>query len=185
VDDCCDTEHEARRLIAYWKDNSVRSRFFSALEDGHFSEADSFHRDDLTRRLSNNAYFSGLPEKQQRHLLKKAQLIESPSEILEKSGCDAQQMLGWYTYLSGYAHCDSIAFMRAEAEGRGTGLRNDADVGIYAMCLELAGLILTISSDLVDRVIPGSMERANSVVVHDPLSGQFPPRPWQGQKAPD
>lgn len=182
VEEVDDDEHEARRLVTYWRDFTVRDVLFVERRSERQSEYKAFHERDLRARLDANAYWGTLRISKRRHILKKRLLIHDQNEIFERAGFDPDDVAKTYRYLSAQMHCDSISFMRMAEQRRGVGLENDADKAGIFWALANASELLVAASSNVDRVLPGSEARGMSVEATDRLNGVFPRPPWASKE---
>lgn len=182
LDRCGASEFEARELLAYWRDLQVRKRMSAVFDGAAVVAARSPVEDELRARLGDNSHFAGLPEKRRRHLLKKADLLYAPEDILKQAGFPIEQVRGFYAYLSAHAHCDSVSFMSMPEQRRGRGFPSDADMALLGTCLEQAGIFVSEGARLVELAAPGAEARGRSIDGLDPLRDVAGPQWWQGKK---
>ena len=78
--------------------------------------------------LDSNAHFKSLPHRQREKLLEgKTLTLSSRDKLLDKFNIERKDFYLLWDLTSQQMHILSMAFMRMESEGRGTGAENDTD----------------------------------------------------------
>jgi len=77
-------------------------------------------------------------------------MIAERFELLEELGWDQKRFRAIYDLLSQHAHILPMSFYRMEANGRGTGLENEADRGYICLMLQICTGVL---NDCTDRIV--------------------------------
>lgn len=110
---------------------------------------------ELKGRLQGSKYFKDLPPKIQKQLLTgKALMIPSRDELLEQLNIDVGEFNGFYDVVSNYTHILPISYYRSEANGRGTGVKNRADLSYIVASLVNSTHWLTSSTDRMVELFP-------------------------------
>jgi len=76
-------------------------------------------------------------------------MIATRKEMLEKVGWNRGHFRAIFDLLSQHAHILPLSFYRLEANGRGTGLENEADRGSLCTMLEVCAEALAQCTDLM------------------------------------
>jgi len=139
-----EVEWTARQKLMYLHDCTMRLRVFYAEADG--GEQRAFYEEQraiLVEQLSANAYFAGLGDKRQAHLLRGRDLFfHNQDEILARLGLDAANYRRLYELLSAHVHSLPLSFYRAFEDGRGRGVENDAELRYIAQGIDFVGGLL-------------------------------------------
>ena len=141
-----------------------------------------FHSRDLKERLARNEVWKALPDKEQKHLLKKNSLLHSPEVIFTRAEYNYDEVKRMYAYWSAHTHCDPVAFFRMPDQGRGNGQVNDADLGLLGTCLEIVGNLVDDASNRFEAMFPGAESRARAYLESGAASDVASPPPWRGKK---
>lgn len=100
--------------------------------------------DELRGHLLSNTFFTGLPDKVRKKLLRgdRASML-SQDEILQRMGEFHQGTRGYYRFLSSHTHSFPLAFYRMAEQNRGRGVENEVDKGYVAYAIDFASKVLT------------------------------------------
>ncbi len=119
---------------------------------------------EISERLLNNRYFSGLdPSLQKRLLTGQWLMITSRHDLISDIGLDQEVFNFFWNYLSQYTHVLSFTFYRIEPNGRGTGLQNDFDRGALCVILEFCTDLLIAAVDRICELFPEAAESRRGI----------------------
>jgi hypothetical protein len=146
-----DDESRARVLIMELQDCKERLRLFQNLR-ASLEKSRCFVEgaDNIRAELSANPYFSRLPVRQRKSLLKGERAsILTEDQILDRLGILDQQGRAFFSFISSHADVSPLAYSRTGNNNRGTGEKNDADERYMATALDLArDFILRADTDM-------------------------------------
>jgi hypothetical protein len=130
------------------------------------SEKDKFEseQDRIKGILLNNAHFLSLTESMQTKLLKgKSMTLSDKDVLLDQFGIKRKEYFMFWDLASQYMHVLSMAFMRMEQNGWGTGVENDADRGYIGLLLQYCLPFLKDSTDIIVSWYPELAKNRNGV----------------------
>lgn len=181
VEACSDGEWDCRWNLFNLHDCTARIRFFEAqqlMTGKEVADLPSFNvqADELRGRLTANAFFSALPEKQQRKLLKGRDAHLFPlEELAERAGVGVGQFRYLHILFSQHIHSLPMSFYRmgGDEPDRGRGLPSTVEENYTALCLSLAATMLTSVRDELHELFAGVTN--NKHPKRDPSSDQITP----------
>lgn len=138
-------ERKARLRVMQLHDCMERFRMFKDSDPAH-KNLGGFRKqaDELQALLLGNSFFTSLPDKLKKKLLKGEQAsILSQDEILRRMGAFEQRFRGYYRFLSSHAHSFPLAFYRMVDQGRGRGVENEVDKGYVAGAIDFASEVVS------------------------------------------
>lgn len=150
-------EWSARLNVMHLNDCMKRLAIFSnerspVPEQVAFFEAEA---DRLRKLIEANVYFKSLDPGLQKQLLKGRYLtIRSRDEQVLSTGLDLKEFNLFYDVLSHYVHVLPMSFYRMEANGRGTGIENDADRSYMTMGAATVAATLREATNLMCKFFP-------------------------------
>lgn len=148
-------EWSTRLLVMHLNDCTRRERLFTALRNSAELAAHAEQADDLRRQLRQNPWFCRLSQRRQNELLSGQPLtVTSREQQIEATGLDKATFDTLWQLFSQYAHILPISFYRMEANGRGTGLINDADLTYIGMGLEVCTSVMASCTDRMIEFFP-------------------------------
>ncbi|TPI56163.1 MULTISPECIES: hypothetical protein [unclassified Mesorhizobium] len=149
-----------------------RQRLFAGL--GHKDQRDGFKEQaaEIRSRLTNNPWFTKLDDKLQKKLLEGNDLtIWTRNEQLEHVGIEPKYFYWMWDTLSQHTHVLTFSFYRLEANGRGTSIMNEVDLGYLTMFLQVATSMLTPCIDKMVEMFPDKVDARKG------LDSKFSPGP--------
>jgi hypothetical protein len=133
------------------RDNVSRSQMLRAWKPEMDSAGFDKHTTDLCARLLSNSFFSSLPEKQQKNLLKgESAMLLSQDKIVIRMGDASTDFRGMYRFLSAQVHSTPLAWYRMAAQNRGRGVENEIEKGYIALTVDyVCQFVLRASHEMV------------------------------------
>ena len=150
-------EWEARLKVMQLHDCMERFRMFQVFDPSDPQLAGfEAQADQLRGVLASNAYFTQLPEKLKRDLLRgKRASILTRDEILTRMGQFDPKANGFYRFRSSHVHSFPLAFYRMEENNVGLGVVSDSEKGNTAASTEFCTGILRVSTEEYKKAFAG------------------------------
>lgn len=163
---------EARARITLLQLNDCCSRFKIFADDPEQRKGFESQRDELIARLKIIPFFQQLAQPVQAQCLsgKKAWFMDR-AQLVEMVGMKKAQFDVIWDLWSQHSHIHPMSFYRMEANGRGSGLDNDADRSYLTTALLICTEILKVATDKMVEAFP---DVAN---VRQGLDSKFSPGP--------
>ncbi|MDU8928575.1 hypothetical protein RXV86_14380 [Alisedimentitalea sp. MJ-SS2] len=109
--------------------------------------------------LQSTDFFKNLPKaKQKAALSSKHLMFKSRQEAAIDCGLSKDDFEFYWNYLSQYTHVFSFQFYRVEANGRGTGLKNQFDIEAMTLALNFGGEVLSRATTTMVKAFPDSAQ---------------------------
>ncbi|MEN0678666.1 hypothetical protein [Plesiomonas shigelloides] len=177
-------EWQTKVNIMHMNDCARRKRLFKNFDNDIERNKFLSMEDEIKARLLGNEYFLSLDMKLRKQCLNgNVLMIPSRDEILTQLGIDCGQFNGLFDTLSNYTHILPMSFYNMEANGRGTGIRNDADFCYIIMSLLISANILSFATDTMVNFFPtvsGVRKGLKSKFNQGPKENT--PTPFKGRK---
>jgi hypothetical protein len=147
ADECSEPEWKCRWNLFNLHDCCHRLGMFELLNpDGEDASGFRVTAEELRQSLSENAFFSRLPEKQQKRFLKGDTAYVYPLEqVTERAGISIRDFKFLYRFLSAQVHGLPFSFYRIGESNRGRGVYSEVEEGYIRLCLSLSLNILMAS----------------------------------------
>ncbi|WP_146096851.1 DUF5677 domain-containing protein [Xanthomonas arboricola] len=164
-------EYSARITTMQLHDCTKRLELFRAI---NHKDARSFERDQemLKERLRLNPFFLSLAVKAQKEILKgEKPWMMTRDQLLSAAGVHPLVYNVTWTLYSQFIHTLPMSFMRAELQGRGSGLENEVDCGQWNVALKVA-------TDLLERAVILMVDAfPDTAVLRRGIQSRFSPGP--------
>jgi len=119
---------------------------------------------EIRSRLESMPDFTALSPKTQKNLLQgKHLMITERSELISAIGLDQNEFDKMWNYLSQYSHMFSFTFYRVEANGRGTGLLNPADIDALTSVTNFASSLIEDTTNHIVEIFPDAQSERNGI----------------------
>lgn len=154
AEQCPREEWECRWNIFNLHDCTARIHLFEEMPSGS-PDITGFNAqaDELRARLTANAFFLNLPEKERRKYLNGGYAyFHSLEDIAARAGVDVHTFRWLYKLLSSHVHGLPLSFYRMGEQERGRGVHSDVEEGYTKLCLSFAISLLVAARDEMERL---------------------------------
>lgn len=167
---------EGRARITLLQLNDCCSRLKMFADDPAQRQGFEGQRDELVARLKTIPFFQQLAQPVQAQCLsgKKAWFMDR-AQLVEMVRMEKGEFDVLWDLWSQHSHIHPISFYRMEANGRGSGLENDADRSYLTTAMLICAGILEAATDKVVEVFP------DVAAVRQGLNSKFSPGPKSNQ----
>ena len=180
VDECSEAEWECRWHVFNLHDCVTRRRLLEAYGNKEEEVAGLVSQaGELCDRLKANAYFTSMPEKQQRRFMQgQTAFLFHLEDIAERAGVDKSTFRWLYILLSSHVHAVPFSFYRIGSGdgGRGRGLPSRIEENYTSLCLSLAASYLVHTRDELHVLFTGlvrSGRQENTETVEKKIEGSL------------
>jgi hypothetical protein len=151
---CSREEWECRWNIFNLHDCKSRICLFEEMtHESHDIEGFEAQADELRSRLTANAYFMSMSEKQRNKFLKGGNAYLFPlEEIGLRAGVERQTFRWLYKLLSIHVHGLPMSFYRMGNQERGRGVHSEVEEGYTLLCLSFAISLLVSARDEMESL---------------------------------
>lgn len=167
-------EDTARAIVQvmHLYDITRRSEIFGGNESPELIAFSESQRIEIVNRIQSTRLYQNLSDKKKKVILEGRSLtIETREDILNKIGWEKKSFDSIWHFLSQHTHVFTLSFYRMEVNGRGTGLKNDADKSMIYSTLPVSEAILRDATDILCNEFPEVSERRKG------LDSRFSPGP--------
>lgn len=174
-----DDEWSARLNIMHLNDCSRRVKLMGYLGATESIDVLLMQANELRERLRSNQWFAARDSQRQKTLLTGDSLMaEGREALLARVGWDKDQFHAMWLLLSQHVHILPLSFYRMEANGRGTGVQNDTDIGYIRLTLDLCAQSIAACTDSMVKLFPDAASvRKGSRSKFSPGPSSNRPRP--------
>ncbi len=126
-----------------------RKKIFETMgEDEEYLKKFDVEADELRTRLTSNAFFSSLDEKQQKRYFKGKEAYVMPKdEIVRRIGLEEAEYRMMYGFLSVHVHTLPMSFYRMGEQERGRGIHSEIEERYTSACITWLTPILIRASE--------------------------------------
>jgi len=174
-------EKEARILLMHAYDCAKRMKFFLECDNPQEAAFFELEMQNRRRKLLSNKYFSGMmgtlkSGEVKKYLQGEYMLLDSRDSLLTEMGHSPKFFNAMYILLSQHLHIYTMAFYRMEANGRGTGIINESDVGYVTRFINLAAEFIASATNKLCEFFPDATLARNGIY------SKFSPGPTQNRR---
>jgi len=154
IEDVSEEEMKVRLMVMDLHDCTARARMSRDLvQENNASKKYEECKENLTKKLTEDAFFIKLPASVQKSVLKgQRSCIYSQDEILTRMGEDASWARGFYHFLSSHTHSLPVGFSRMAEHNRGHGGENDIEKCYVSAALDFCTNTLNRSTADMQKV---------------------------------